>query len=374
MKTGRNLIELATEVERLAAAKKDYIVPTGLMHMRDDARIEIQGKGDYDVTEHTHNQIGERLDIPSKYYDRMRREEPRLLAQNVNTWFEKKSEKRMVRTMTLERPVMRAFLGDGYRRLDNFELMQAVLPFIMQEYGKPLRIESSEVTETRLHLKVIAPHTERDLNTLLAPGTHKFINEPVQAGFIVQNSEIGMGAIAVFPFVDILRCTNGAMVTEYGQRKYHAGRRAGRGMGDDAAFDADSIMSDQTRMLDDAAFWSKTKDIIRAAISEETVGKIFTKFAEAREMKIIAPPEKVVEVLANNYGLNEKEKSGVLRTLIDSGMGLTKYGVMNALTEIAKDEKGELGLSYDRATELERAGGDIITLGAAEWKQIAEAA
>src|SRR5690242_21769769 len=106
----------------------------------DGKTINIEGRGSYEVTEHTHNQIGERLQVPSQYYDRMRRDAPELLAHNVNTWFQKKPEKRMVRTMTLERPIMRAFLGDGYRRLDNYDLMQNVLPFMAQEYGKALKI------------------------------------------------------------------------------------------------------------------------------------------------------------------------------------------------------------------------------------------
>src|SRR5688572_31709274 len=39
-----------------------------------------------------------RSQIPARYYDRMRVEQPKLLADNVNTWFGARSEERLIRS------------------------------------------------------------------------------------------------------------------------------------------------------------------------------------------------------------------------------------------------------------------------------------
>lgn len=369
-------MEMAAEVEAIKRASNDLLVPTGYLGMNDNGSVEIIGTNQtepFTPTDLAHSQIAEYLEIPKKYYDRMRAERPSLLAENVNTWFRKgpeagaKVDRRMLRTVTRDKtPILRAFLSSGYRRLDNYDLMHVVIPFVMGEYGKPLDIRSCEVTETRLYLKIVAPHTERDINTMLVPGSHTRVNEPVRAGFIIQNSEVGMGAISASPFVEMLRCTNGMIVTEYGQRKYHSGKRNSG----DGVEDMDAILSDSTKQLDDAAFWSRIKDVIRACVDEATVGKLFEKMAHARKLEIKAKPEAAVEVLANNFGLSEDERGGVLEHLIRAGMGYTAYGLSNAITEVAKLPN----LTYDRATALEAMGGRIITLPPSEWKEIAEAA
>ena len=91
MKEGRTLVELAQELERQRAAKKDYISDTRNLRMdatgdglqlslRDDRSHVVHMLG---VNENAHRQIGTALGIPAKYYDKMQRELPDLLAQNV---------------------------------------------------------------------------------------------------------------------------------------------------------------------------------------------------------------------------------------------------------------------------------------------------
>lgn len=364
---GKEITQLVADVLAQARQKHDLIASTDRLFMQPDGAIRVEGEGTYVPNDYAHGQLAERLDIPRKYYDRMRAQAPELLSANVNAWFQKTPERRMLRTLTLERerPVLRAFLSDRYRRLDNLDVMQAVIPFMQKEYPKELQVVSCDATDTRLYIKVVAPHTRRDLTSLLKPGTHTFIEEPVESGFVVQNSEVGAGAIAVYPYVMILRCTNGAMVTVYGQRKYHTGKRQG---GDDEAVEA--LLSDDTKRLEDAALFNRIKDIIRACLDDTQVNQIFTKLAETRQMKIEGKPEAAVEVLAQKYGLNEEESGGVLRTLIDSGMGLSQYGLFNAVTEVAKSDQ----LSYDRASSLEEMAGKLIQLPASEWKVISQAA
>ena len=134
MKAGRTLQELAIELSRQQGAKKDMIVDTGALRMdasESGILLSVAGSGtasQYGINEIAHRQIGQHLKIPAVYYDRMRSEYPDLLAQNVNGWFTRApSTKRMLRTMD---GTARALLSDRYRRIDNFEIANAVLPII----------------------------------------------------------------------------------------------------------------------------------------------------------------------------------------------------------------------------------------------------
>ena len=135
MKNGRSLLELVMELDRQRNAKKDYLLDTRNLVMdcgEKDAQITMSNEQTntniiLGVSEIAHNQIGQALGIPSRYYDKMRAENPELLAQNVNSWFRKEPKTRMIRTLDGN---ARAFLSERYRRIDNYEIAETVLPII----------------------------------------------------------------------------------------------------------------------------------------------------------------------------------------------------------------------------------------------------
>jgi len=347
MKTGRNIQEVLREVQRQAAAKEDFVVPTPMLRMTPTGAIEVPGRGEYFATDHTHAQISERIKINKPYYDRMKTEAPDLLATNVNHWFKAQPEKRMLRTMTLERPQARAFLSDRYRRLDNYDMAINVLPELA---AQQLEIISCEITDVKLYIKFLTPRVQGEVKK----------GDIVQAGGVISNSEIGMGAISVMPFLNRLVCTNGMIASDFGQRKSHVGRAA---QSDEEAF---AIYTDETLQADDKAFWLKTRDTVRAVLEQSKFDKLLERLRESTKQQIEGDIPQVVEVLANKYSLDETEKNGVLKHLIEDGVGLNAWGLANAITSVAGESAG-----YDRATELERLGGKLIELAPTQWKEIA---
>lgn len=350
MNTGRNLIELAQEITRQAEAKKDYVASTAALRMVDGARLEVKGKGEFDITEHTHNQIGERLQIPSKYYDRMRTEAPALLTTNVNTWFQAKPERRMVRTMTMERPIARAFLSDRYRPLDNYDLANAVLPELVNT-SQQIQIVSGEITERKMYLKWTTPRVVGEVKK----------GDPVQAGGIITNSEIGMGALSVQPFITRLICLNGAVAEDYGQKRNHVGRAA------NSEQEAYELYSDDTLRKDDVAFWAKVKDTVRAVIEQARFDKILQRMREAAEQKIDGNIPEVVELVGQKFLLTEGEQNSVLKHLVEDGVGFNLYGMMQAISSASDDAAA----NYDRASDLQVLAGKVLTLAPSEWKVLA---
>jgi len=153
MKYGRSLQELAIELDRQAKVKKDYVATAGAMQMTavNENFDLVIGNTPFQLNENAHRQLGLQLKIPAPYYERMRAENPGLLMANVNGWFQQSPDtRRMVRTLD---GTARAILSDRYRRIDNYEVAQTVLPIISEMQGA--RIESCELTDTRMYIKVV---------------------------------------------------------------------------------------------------------------------------------------------------------------------------------------------------------------------------
>jgi len=355
MKTGRSLTDLAAEIERQGNAKRDLVGSTAVMGMIAPApgqtgapRLVVNDHGEFGIGPIAHRQIAERVKIPATYYDRMQTDAPHLLASNVNHWFKAKPEARMVRTLD---GTARAFLSDRFRPIDNLPVAEAALA-ALQEAAPDMEIASCEVTERRLYLKATFPRIQGEVKK----------GDVVQAGLLLQNSEVGLGALEVSPFSMRLVCLNGMVHTEFGQRRNHVGRHTG---GDG---EAREFYADDTLKADDRALLLKIRDTVKLVASETAFQRIVGKMREAEGAQITGDPAKAVEVLAERFHLNDGERGGVLRHLIAGG-SLSAWGLANAVTRAAEDAD-----SYDRATELERMGGQIIELPRQDWRVMAEAA
>lgn len=347
MKAGKTLQELAIELDRQQAAKKDMIVDMGALSMDasgGNLALRVAATAKCNINDIAHRQIGQTLKIPAPYYDRMRMEYPELLAQNVNGWFARTPDtKRMLRTMD---GTARALLSDRYRRIDNFEVASAVLPIISGMDGAS--VESCELTDSRMYLKIINPRITAEVKK----------GDIVQAGIIISNSEVGMGSVNVSPLVYRLVCSNGMIAQDGAVRKYHVGRA--NESGEDF-----SIYRSETIEADDKAFLMKLEDSVKAAVDQARFAAIVDKMREATEATMDAKVvPQVVELASKEYGITEAEGKGVLGHLIAGG-DLSLYGLANAVTRQAQDVE-----SYDRSTELEATGYKIITMAPALWRNL----
>lgn len=349
MKTGKSLVELATEIQNQREAKVDYTAPARALVLEPDGRTFALGdKARFEANGIFHQQIGTHLKIPKVYYDRMAGEAPALLANNVNRWLSTDPTKRLIRTLQNGDNIGRAFLSDRYRPLDNAELAEAVLP-TFSEFG--LNVVSCELTERKLYLKAVNEKVQGEVKR----------GDVVQAGVIISNSEVGMGSLSVSPLLYRLVCLNGLIINDRSVRKHHLGRAAG----DDAVRE---YLTDEAREADDKATWLKLRDLTRAAVSDALFSDQLEKMREAAGMVIESNKlDKVIDVTAKRIDLGEAEKDSVLRHLIEGG-DLSKWGLANAVTRMAQDVE-----SYDRSTELEAIGSKIIELPKADWHAISTA-
>ena len=351
MKQGKTLAALGRELERQRKLRKDFLADTRSLSLGTNGGksiLKVTKENDlqeFYVGELAHQQISARLGIPYRYYQRMQEEQPQLLDENVNTWFQHTPERRMLRTMD---GTIRAFLSDRYRRLDHLELCAAVLPIINDMKGAS--IESCEVTETHMYLKVINKRMKAEVT----------VGDVVQAGFVISNSEVGMGSLKVEPLVYRLVCKNGLICKDYAQKKYHVGRQVAGG---DEAYE---IYSDATLEQDDKAFFMKVQDTVRCAVDESKFMMTVDKMRESMNIPLEHNPVKEVELLADKFMLSQNERGDILRQLFMGG-DISRYGLFNAVTAAS-----QLADSYDRATELERIGGEILAMPVPSRSLLAE--
>lgn len=345
MKTDLSLIELATQIHGRAQRKADYIVTSRQMAADlvptgdgDDAGLKVvlrlpdNGLPAFDINDHCHGQIAAHLDIPVKYYNRMLREQPELLTSNINTWLgERGSERRMVRTLD---GTGRAFLSDKYSRLDDDAFAETVLPVIQSVPGS--QVVSASITPTKTHIKFVSNDLVREVKA----------GDLIRFGIAFSNSEVGAGAIQAAMFTERLICTNGMISSEDVFRSAHVG--AGHGSGQIA-----DIL--------------KIRDYARDLLTPDRIDRHITQLKELAGIPVHKPVE-AVEKLAKAHSLTEGEKNSVLEHLI-KGADLSMFGMAQAITRSAED-----AADYDRATDLERLGGKMLTLGRAEYRELSMAA
>lgn len=354
MRSGRSLVSLAQELTRINESKRDFMVPTQKLVMQEDARMYFTNgeTHSFGVTDWASNQMAQYLDIPRSYYERMRSGNPELLSRNVNWGLNQKpEEKRMLRTLDGS---IRAVLSSRYRRLDSFDLVEAILPTVA-EAG--LEVVSSEITEKRLYVRALSQKLKADVK----------VGDTVQYGIQISSSDVGAGSLRVEPMMLRLVCMNG-MISDYALKKTHLGRSFGE------SEDVTELLSETTMALSDAAFWSQVRDVVHASLKPEVFEMQVEKMKDASEQKLKNfDLEDVIDITCKTVGYQAKEgvKSGVMEALASGshGAGLTKWGLAQSFAYVAEHSEN---VNFDECVELERVAGRIVELAGANWRGIAE--
>ena len=372
--------QLAEELTRQAEAKQDYVTDTRRIGFSIE-RISTNPEGDesappaggypkggtvtltlddvedsFRVNDFCQEQIGQRLNLPRKFWDRMRENHPDILEDAVTKLFNREPSVRMVRTLDNS---ARAFLSNRYRRLDNYDLMERSIAPALAGYGTQAQVLGSGLTDLRMYVKVLFPDTSFDDPR---GGGHK-----VYGGIIIGNSEVGSGSLFVEPFTYASYCLNGMIFgkqeyREFGLRKMHVGRA----IEDSEA--ARQMFSDATLRKEDEAFFAMAYDLVKGAASGIQFAAIAEAVQRAADTAISADPVAVVEKLAKQTNVTETERGSIMQHLIEGG-NLSVWGYANAVTRTAQDAK-----TIDRAVELERLGGEMVDWTASAWRQLDAAA
>lgn len=343
MKQGGTLESVLTELERQARTKRDFRAPRRLLKMSDQHQLMLSDIGTFGITNIGHEQLSARLNIPKEYYDRVRNSNKELLASNVNHWLENTADEiNLVRTLDEN---VRGFLGPGYRPLDTISLMPIIIPLLKE---LEMEIRSIALTEKNFYLKVTTPKFRAEVK----PG------DVIEFGTVFSNSENGYSSFSIEDFVLRLFCMNGA-ISETVLRRRHIGKRHREML--IVMEEQQELLSDEAKVADDKAFFLKVRDLARSRLTQENFEQLLDKLRGATK-RDISNTETLIHEVQNKFDFfNEDMKQ--IEILLHKHKDYTQYGLGNAVTSFAKSDE----ISYEKATELEKLGAQIMELGDTEW-------
>lgn len=344
-----NVVELAQLLKSEEEKSRDFIAPKSKLMMQVDPSIEKQ-EPRLIISENTvmplnqwaHGQLAEKLGIPVKYYERMREEEPTLLAKNVNTWLSKQNgTKFLVRTNGTN---VRAILSDKYKPIPNEAVVFETLNTISSIQESTFAVRECALTDTAMYLKITSD-TVHLMNPKAPDG------DPMYPGIMVRNSEVGASKFQVDVYTWRQVCSNGAVISK-GLSRVHLGRKIGG--------EGEIDFSQMTNELDIKTTLSAMGDIVRQVFIPERMTELMERIKLGQEVKVDEPVV-AVEGLCKHYKLPDVTKNDILARFGQK----TQYGLANAVTETARDTENE-----DQQIKLEEIGGEVMVLDENMFKKV----
>jgi len=343
MKTQYNsLSELTAEIERQEASKADYLAPAADIRLADDNTLELDGIGNFGLNSHAHSQVASKFGIPKRYYDDIGNV-PGLRAYSVNALNGANPDrKHFVRTLD---NTARALLSDRFRPIDNMFVMNAFLPAV-QPISNDIQVRANVLSDRRLYLQISSKRYEGDVK----------VGDPVQAGIILTNSEVGAGAVDIKSLIWRLVCSNG-MIGQSILRQMHAGKRIDE--------DNIDIYSDDTLKAEMKSLSLRMRDMIAHSLSESVFKEQLERLQIANGQEIAKPRATIENVTKQFTGIILTDEIDKIEANMAKEGNISKYGLANGITNLAHSIENP-----DRAYEIEKLGAKIISLEPSQWEVV----
>ncbi len=340
------LADLAALLRDQQARKLDIVAPAtairasaGQLIVDDTAPVlgpdgVTMTTGSYIPTDVCDQGIADKLGIPAAYLRRMREHKPGLYDANVNGWLEGDDRRFLLRCL---RPgtgegnggVARAVLSDGYKIIDNLDVLLAALDGVRQA-GVPVQVDGCDLTDRRMYVRVVCEEVRVLAPALLAGYRSPFTgasgaeNPVVFSGFMITNSETGCGAFSLVPRLVVRVCRNGMTITRDAMRAVHLGERLDEGV---------VTWSGNTRDKTLALITAKTTDAVTTFLDPGYVERAI-RAVEADAGKPLADPQEAVRIVGQRLRFTDNQQNDILAHFIRGG-DVTAGGVMHAVTSVA---------------------------------------
>jgi len=367
--THGSLTQLMQKVQDQAARKADFLTPTNDLQKVTDPEsnrpaLVIEAKGGeptrhLDINSVAFQQLAAHCDIETRTARRLQDHYPAEFDTLINAHFQKEPKRKMLRTFldTDEtNGTARALLSDRFKTYDNNDMMQTVLPPIM-ENDSQLQVVQANISDSKLYMR---------FKSLVHTGAGANVADVMANGVGFSNSETGQGSVTAYQLFWTLACLNG-MQTENKTRSSHI----------TSARDSDDwgLLSGEAQEADNRALNLKLRDLVSAYSSREMFDQVLDKM-KAAAADVIEGEYSVADTV-NNLGtvmrLSKKETSNVLDGLMstigqagyENDRPLSRATLINAVTAVANTS------DIDHADDWQRRGGQLLNMNARDWNRIA---
>ena len=374
--------ELVTELQKENLQKRDFVLPAKCISMVNGKIIVTNNENSETLKKiltecnighasdmkqvmelecfsvmHTHLQ--DKLGIPTKYYNRLLSLENKdLLDRNVTYWLQESKSNHLLRCFVdkeNKHGFARALLSDRFKVIDNYDIMLTVLAAI-KESGLDIQIDTSDergqtgcdLTEKSMYLRFICPNIQINSPELLKmyrpDGLPNTVGDGIISGFVIKNSEVGMGQFSISPRAKVLACKNGMVTTKDDFSKTHLGAK----MSEYTTIE----WSEETKQKNLNLIISQIKDCIKKYVSEEYLGNTIKHFIEKN--KNLEFPLDAVKAATISLNINEDKANDIINSFIKSG-DMSAFGVTQAITYFAHTKA-----DADEQYELEHKAVEIL--------------
>jgi hypothetical protein len=271
------------------------------------------------------SQLSVKLGMPSGYAEKcIQRGHPDLAANNVNTWLtEQNGGKRKKSTDYLVRAYdgkIDGILSSGYTAFDTTKILSTIERTVnVNDY----HVVGSYVSDERMHLRLIRDEL-LDVD-----------DEDLYPGIFIDSSDVGRTALHVSFGVWKKVCTNGLCISKVGGVLYHQ-----RHMGI-TPIEVETELANRIKMVPELI--ARSESIIKAARGEKL---------NLNDEKVF---EKIMSDIRRLSHLSEDDAKKVI-DLAKARYGMTRWGVVNSMTEIAQN------FELDDRIRIENAAGRLIAI------------
>tara|TARA_R110000787_G_scaffold4427_3_gene16972 strand:- start:7052 stop:8125 length:1074 start_codon:yes stop_codon:yes gene_type:complete len=313
---------ITAQVGQIGAAQEPLINVN--LGVGDESRFLVH------IQDHAHNQIFQTGTDIGLHYGRKLLTAPELWATNVNHWLKQKEDNASYLLRT-RKDFLRSFLSSRYKIVNNYDVALTTLRKATTVGAFPHRFD---VSDTHMRLTYLMPNRTVDLNN--NGDTHTF-------GFRVSNSEVGMGAVDVKPFLFRWACTNGLIMgtTEIKQGAMHKVHR-----GSDLPL---GQLSSRTILKQSEVILSEAEDAIDGCLSDKMFNTWKTQLENANEQALGDEP---VKILQRTKFFTEAESTNILYELAQAQQ--TVFGMVQSMTATARN------MNSDRRHEVETFAGKYL--------------
>ena len=364
-----SLTQLMQQVQDQAARKADFLTPTSDLQKVTNSETRepeliIEAKGG-EPTRHlkmnsvAFQQLAAHCDIEARTARRLQTHYPFEFDNLINAHFDQEPKRKMLRTFldTDEtNGTARALLSDRFKTYDNNDMLQTVLPPIMENESQ-LQVVQANISDSKLYMR---------FKSLVHTGAGANLSDIMANGVGFSNSETGQGSVTAYQLFWTLACLNG-MQTENKTRSSHI----------TSARDSDDwgLLSGEAQAADNRALNLKLRDLVSAYSSREMFDQVLDQMKAAAADTIEG--EFSVADTVNNLGtvmrLTKKETSNVLDGLMstigqagyENHRPLSRATFINAVT--AAGNKCDI----DQTDDYQRLGGRLLNMNARDWNRIA---
>ena len=318
--TIRNLMERSEEIQSQCT---DYMVVKANNHnirFNDDAGITFVDSStghvhNLNLTHYSLSQLGTKIGVPARYLEKCVNSGRIDLAQdNVNSWLDGYDKDLFIRAYNDR---ARGILSSKYSVCDTPEILGVVDDCVdLSKY----KVKGSYLSEERLHVRLIS----KDMLPI--------DGEDLFAGLFLDSSDVGRNILTVKFGIYKQVCTNGLVIARAGGTLFeqkHIGITA-----EEFHNGLVKSLSNVDLLTEHAVEW----------VSEAKKKKAFS----------LEDTEEFINRIRQQTNLSEESANKVIE-LMKARYDMSRWGLINGITEVAQD------FTLERRLELERIAGNILT-------------